>query len=165
MSLLNVRAAEICPRNSSAETNHPGRSWVKSFLSKHNSVPVNPRSVPTDRLVSPNVIKNWYSELSRAMSQFEYPVQLIYNVDETYLDLDGRRRSKVAVPEEYCGRPVVEDSPGPPCDITYIPFICADGTSLPDYCVISNCKRFFGPDSYGQHGQDGYDSSGKFPGV
>ena len=48
--------------------------------------------------------------------------------------------------------------------ITYVPMICADGTALPEYIIISYCIKYFGADNIRHHDMD-YVSSVQFPKI
>ena len=153
---IRQKALEYLP----AGSNTPSRAWVRNFL-KRNDVPLkNPKLFSPARYVDPGTIIDWFS----SFKQEKYVPALIFNFDETFLDIGKKNRSKVALPPEYDCRPLVTGFPRELKHITYCPMICADGTALPELIVISDCVKYFG-DSSIMHDGGIWSSSDQYPKI
>lgn len=125
----------------------PTSKWGK-MVTKDTHKLVTGLPLPPERWVTKEEMVEWYEHVESALEMLEedVPAGLIYNCDETMLDLKNKRKAKFFVKRSFQKSARYRGSYEIPFHVTLLPFISADGERIDNWALISKFVQFLHPE-------------------
>jgi len=131
-------------RNQNSDTTRttpPSLGWAYAVLGRHDMTTVAPRALASERFINPDVVCKWLEVFRHITEDSEFTPHLLFNLDETALELSHGRPLRIAATLNE-QRPIVSAPRGHNEHITYLPITNAAGFAFPKILLLSGVLNF-----------------------